>query len=168
MMKTQWFNREFAFGAPIGMLPFHLERLRGTLPRLRFKLNNVPEKILSDQLDGKWSIKQNIGHLSEVEEISIKRINEMINGISPLSPAVFEPTMDYNAMQLESILEMFGKVRLENIRRYDNLSDEDLTKSSLHPRLKVQMNPVDLALFHAEHDDHHLVRITEILHHFQL
>jgi hypothetical protein len=43
------------------------------------------------------------------------------------------------------------------------LSKEELSKASLHPRLKVMMTPVDLALFDAEHDDHHLVTISEII-----
>lgn len=29
------------------------------------------------------------------------------------------------------------------------------------PAIKLLMNPVDLAYFDAEHDDHHLVRIRE-------
>ena len=36
-------------------------------------------------------------------------------------------------------------------------------KSSLHPRLKMQMTPVDLAWFDAEHDDHHLVKIQNLI-----
>jgi hypothetical protein len=29
---------------------------------------------------GKWSIKQNIGHLAEVDEIANRRIDEMVSG----------------------------------------------------------------------------------------
>ncbi|HET9486764.1 MAG TPA: hypothetical protein VFO54_04995, partial [Chryseosolibacter sp.] len=42
------------------------------------------------------------------------------------------------------------------------LSDGECAMTSLHPRLNVMMNPVDLAYFDAEHDDHHLVKISEI------
>jgi hypothetical protein len=35
--------------------------------------------------------------------------------------------------------------------------------SSLHPRLQQPMRLIDHALFVAEHDDHHLARITELL-----
>jgi hypothetical protein len=38
-----------------------------------------------------------------------------------------------------------------------------MTFTSLHPRLKVPMNVIDLAYFVAEHDDYHLVRISELL-----
>jgi hypothetical protein len=40
------------------------------------------------------------------------------------------------------------------------LTDEDLDKSSLHPRLMKPMKIIDLAFFVAEHDDHHLAQIT--------
>jgi hypothetical protein len=163
MKKTEWFERQFSFGAPAGMLPFYLERLQGTIARLEKKVPGFSEEILSNKLDGKWSIKQNIGHLAEVDEIANKRIDEMTQGISPMSPAVFEPKHDYNAKSILEVLALFEKNRKENLKKYNQLNDALFTKSSLHPRLKVPMTPVDLAYFDAEHDDHHLVRINEIL-----
>jgi len=35
--------------------------------------------------------------------------------------------------------------------------------AATHPRLKVKMTPVDLAFFDAEHDDHHLLKISDII-----
>jgi hypothetical protein len=86
----------------------------------------------------------------------------MIAGISPLSPAVFEPR-PYYGWDTEKVLDYFHFNRRKNIERYMSLTSVDLEKSALHPRLKVVMTPVDLAWFDAEHDDHHLVRINEIL-----
>lgn len=163
MKKLEWFERNFIFGTPAGMLPFYLERLEGTIARIEIKVKGASEDVLSDKLDGKWSVKQNIGHLAEVDEIANKRIDEIIAGISPMSPAVFEPRGDYNARTVGEVIALFRKNRLQNIDRYKQVADHELTRSSLHPRLKVQMNPVDLAYFDAEHDDHHLVRINEIL-----
>lgn len=163
MIKLQWFERNFSFGVPAGMLPFYLERLQGTIARLSKKVEGFSEETLSNKLDGKWSVKQNIGHLAEVDEIANKRIDEMINGVTPMSPAVFEPKHDYNAQSIKEVLAIFEKNRNENLKKYSQLSDDAFGKSSLHPRLKVQMTPVDLAYFDAEHDDHHLVRINEIL-----
>lgn len=163
MKKLEWFERSFSFNLPAGMLPFFLERLEGTIIRLEKKMQGVPEHRLSENVNGKWSIKQNIGHLAEVDEIALKRIDEMVRGISPLSPAVFEPRQDYNAQPVEKVLSYFRKNRAENLDRYRSLPEEFLQRTSLHPRLKVEMSPVDLAYFDAEHDDHHLVRINEIL-----
>ena len=162
MKKLEWFEREFKFGFPSGMLPFYVERLKGTIARIESKVNGVSEEILSNNLDNKWSVKQNIGHLAEVDAIANKRIEEMIAGISPMSPAVFEPR-DYNQQPVSMVINYFRENRIKNMNRYRSLTDVELTKVSLHPRLKVNMTPVDLAWFDAEHDDHHLVRISEII-----
>jgi len=163
MNSTPWFEREFKFGLPPGMLPFFLERLSFTTLRMEQKVRGVADKVLSEQVNSKWSVKQNIGHLGEVDEIAMKRIHEMLSGIPTLSPAVFEPRKDYNSQPIADVIAYFNSNRKKNIELYESLSDTDLIKSSLHPRLKVMMNPVDLAYFDAEHDDHHLVRINEIL-----
>ncbi|MFZ6013677.1 MAG: DinB family protein [Bacteroidota bacterium] len=163
MKKMEWFERNFAFGHPAGMLPFYLERLEGTIVRIEKKVAGVSEEVLSNKLDGKWSVKQNIGHLAEVDEIALKRVDEMAQGISPMSPAVFEPRLDYNAQPVSEVIQYFRASRQKNLQKYKSIVEADLGKSSLHPRLKVQMNAVDLAWFDAEHDDHHLVRINEIL-----
>ena len=78
MKRLEWFERKFTFGLPAGMLPFYLERLQGTIARIESKVKGVSEQVLSEKLDGKWSVKQNIGHLAEVDEIANKRIDEMI------------------------------------------------------------------------------------------
>jgi hypothetical protein len=163
MIRTAWFERSFTFGLPKGMFPFYLERLDGTLIRLEKKVAGLSEDILSIQLDGKWSVKQNIGHLAEVSEITAKRIDEIRSGITPMSPAMVQPGMDYNAQSVTKVLLHFHENRTKNLIKYKLISEQDLDRSSLHPRLKVQMTPVDLALFDAEHDDHHLVRINEII-----
>jgi DinB superfamily len=163
MKKLLWFERQFTFGLPPGMLPFYLERLAGTIIRLEEKVKGYPEDMLSAQLNTKWSVKQNIGHLAEVDQIASRRIDEIVAGISPLSPAVMEPRGDYNQQPIQEVLSFFKEQRTNNIARYRNLEPPDLQKSSQHPRLNVPLTPVDLAWFDAEHDDHHLVTINELL-----
>lgn len=160
---VKWTDRRFTFGLPAGMLPFYLERLEGTIFRMVAKVENIPEELLSHRLDGKWSIKENIGHLAEVDEIALKRIDEMVQGVPLLSPAIFQPRQDYNVQPIYEVLQYFSRNRVKNLQRYGTLCEDELIRSSLHPRLKLQMTPIDLAFFDAEHDDHHLVRITEII-----
>jgi hypothetical protein len=163
MEKLEWFQRTFTFGLREGMLPFYLERLEGTLPRIERKVQEISDEILSNKFDGKWSVKENIAHLAEVDEIALKRVDEMIQGISPMSPAVIQPSRNYNIWPISQVVEYFSTTRKKNLDKYRMLNAIHLKKASLHPRLKVQMTPVDLAWFDAEHDDHHLVRISEIL-----
>lgn len=162
MNEVPWFERELKFGKPAELLPYFLERLEGTIHRIEQKVRNVDESILSKRYGGKWSIKENIGHLAEVDEVGTKRLTEMLQGVPILSPAVFEPQY-YNPWPIEKVVNFFKTTRLTNLKKYEALNTSDLLKSSLHPRLKVQMTPVDLAWFDAEHDDHHLVKITNIL-----
>ncbi len=165
-MSLPWFERNLKFGYAPEMLPFFIERLRGTIVRLEHKVNNINDEILSIKINGKWSIKENIGHLVEVDVIANKRIDEITSNVEVMSPAVFEPK-DYNPWPIEKVLDFFRENRLSNLTKYEMLSEEQLKKSSLHPRLKVKMTPVDLAWFDAEHDDHHIVKINEILQHSQ-
>lgn len=162
MKRPEWFERQFQFGMLPGMLPFFLERLEGTIARLEQKVRDLEENILVFQPGGKWSIKQHIGHLAEVDGIALRRIDEMLRGVSPMTPAVFEPKQDYNKQPLTAVLDFFKSRRTENLNAYNTLTESDCQKVSMHPRLKVLMNPVDLAYFDAEHDDHHLVKISEI------
>ncbi|MBL7865065.1 MAG: DinB family protein [Cyclobacteriaceae bacterium] len=162
MNSIPWFERKLSFGLPKEMLPYYLERLEGTIFRIEQKVKGVDDKILSTQPGGKWSIKQHIGHLAEVDEIANKRIGEMQAGTEVMSPAVFEPK-DYNPWSIDRVVEYFRANRKSNLLRYAAVPETDLLKSSMHPRLKVPMTPVDLAWFDAEHDDHHLVKINEII-----
>jgi hypothetical protein len=66
-------------------------------------------------------------------------------------------------MAVHDVVEYFTMCRRSNLEKYSTLGDDALVKTSLHPRLKVMMTPVDLAWFDAEHDDHHLVKINIIL-----
>lgn len=162
MSTLPWFERNLKFGLPKEMLPFYLERLEGTIVRIQAKVKGVNDKTLSEKYHGKWSVKQHIGHLAEVDEVANKRLDEMVAGVSPMSPAVFEP-QDYNYWPIEEVVELLKRNRQKNLKKYESLAEADLVKSSLHPRLHVLMTPVDLAWFDAEHDDHHLVSINTIL-----
>ena len=162
-MKTlPWFERKLSFGYPREMLPFFIERLSGTVIRLRQKVKDVDDAILSEKPENKWSIKQNIGHLAEVDGVANQRIDQILSGVTIMAPTVFEPT-DYSTWPVEKVLLLLEQSRSNNLKKYASLSGTDLLKSSQHPRLKVQMTPVDLAWFDAEHDDHHLVKINEII-----
>jgi len=119
MKRLDWFERKFTFGLPVGMLPFYLEWLEGTIFRMEIKLHNVSDEILSAKPDGKWSVKQNIGHLAEVDEVANKRIDEIRTGTEKLSPAVFEPK-DYNPWPIADVLEYFKRTRRDNLLKIQN------------------------------------------------
>jgi len=160
--RMPWFERKFNFGLAPEMLPLLLERLMGTVWRIEHKVLDVDDALLSGKFDGKWSVKQNIGHLAEVDQVNNRRIDEILRGVEVMSPAVFEP-QDYNPWPIARVIAVFNDARQSNITKYAGLSSSDKKLTSIHPRLKVSMNPVDLAFFDAEHDDHHLLKISDII-----
>ena len=67
-----------------------------------------------------------------------------------------------NDVPLEELLAAFRAARLRFVRGLEALPEDELAVSALHPRMRVPMRVIDMALFVAEHDDHHLATITEL------
>src|SRR5215208_8297592 len=86
--RPPWAQRKFSFGHPPWMLADFIERLRGVLPRLDALLVGLDDDRAHRQLEGKWSIAQNIGHLSDVEELWQERLEDLREGKKTYSPAV--------------------------------------------------------------------------------
>jgi hypothetical protein len=69
----------------------------------------------------------------------------------------------HNQKPVATLIEDFMKKRHGFIKALRKLDDEAHSFVSQHPRLHIPMKPVDMATFTAEHDDHHLASIAEIL-----
>jgi len=164
--SMKWFDRKFNFDSLTGTFPSILERLAGTPLRLEDKLSNIPESYLTLRLDERWSIQENVGHLLDLEPLWLGRFEEFIAGVEILREADLTNAKtdqaDHNAMALSEILDGFRKQREEMIRFIEPLSSKAEELSALHPRLKQPMRLIDLSYFVAEHDDHHLARITAL------
>lgn len=157
-----WIERKPKFGFDSDMLPFFLIRLEGMPVRAAAKVKGIDDAVLSARLNNKWSIKQNLGHLADIDKVTLKRIDEIVKGVEFMSPASIE-AQDYSAWPIDKIIELLTANREARMKRYEQLTAKELKKSSLHPRLKVWMTPIDLAYFDAEHDDHHLAKVAAIL-----
>ena len=70
---------------------------------------------------------------------------------------------NYNARPLEQILIAFRAARERLLKRVDELDPPLFARTIPHPRLKTPMRLVDHLYFVAEHDDHHLARIWELV-----
>jgi hypothetical protein len=49
------------------------------------------------------------------------------------------------------------------VERLEGIEPAYLSRTAVHPRLGQPMRIVDMAWFVAEHDDHHLARMTELV-----
>ena len=69
----------------------------------------------------------------------------------------------HNEKPIDVVLAVFREARMRMVQRLESLPDSALTTTALHPRLAQPMTIVDLSFFVAEHDDHHLARITQLI-----
>lgn len=167
MQQTKWFERKFDFNSQQNIFPSVIERLAGTPARLDEKFKFIPEKILAERIDNTWTIKENVGHLTDLEPLWQGRFEDILNGEAEMRPTDLQnrktTEANYNAVVIEELLKKFRQTRMQTIAMIENLNEEQIFKSALHPRLKTPMRTMDLFLFIAEHDDHHLARITELI-----
>lgn len=166
MQQIKWFDRKFNFDTDQNIFPSIIERLSDTPLRLENKLRSIRPEILEEKINNTWSIKENIGHLIDLEPLWQGRYEDISKGKPELRPTDLQNTKtdlaDHNATSIEELLANFRSVRKQTISLIENINEDMVFRSALHPRLRTPMRTMDLFLFVAEHDDHHLARITEI------
>lgn len=169
--RLAWFERRFAFDLPVWMYPNVVERLRGTPARLEDRLLELPRELLVRRDGDKWSMQEHAGHLLDLEALEATRLEDYAAGLETLTPADLQNRKTYeaehNSREIREILSAFRTERAEFVQRLEALDAEFIERSAIHPRLQIPMRVIDLAFFKAEHDDHHLARISELIKKWQ-
>lgn len=165
--RIKWFERGFSFGLPLWMYPNILERLRGTPARLEDRIGSLPRALLVKRPGDAWSIQEHAGHLLDLEALEIKRLEDYAEGRETLTPADLQNRKTYeaehNSKEVRVILNEFRRERAGFVARLEALDEDFIQRSALHPRLKTPMRVIDFCFFKAEHDDHHMARISELI-----
>ncbi len=166
MKQIDWFARKFDFNAEQHVFPALLERLTGTSVRIEKKLRGINPSFYSVKAGGKWSILEHIGHLSDLEPLWQGRLDDILAGREELRPTDLSnrktDEANHNARGAEALVRAFTALRETTLARLETLTEAQLLLSALHPRLRTPMTTLDLFLFVAEHDDHHLAKMTEL------
>jgi uncharacterized damage-inducible protein DinB len=162
-----WFERKFEFSFPAELYPNLCARLQGTPARLEEVLRGRSHEILIDKPEGKWSAQEHAGHLLDLEPLWLARVGDYVAGSVQLTVADLTnrgtEEANHNARPPEHILAGFRAARAKLLARADELDASLFTRAIPHPRLKTPMRLVDHLYFVAEHDDHHLARIWELV-----
>jgi uncharacterized damage-inducible protein DinB len=167
MIRTKWVERKFEKIADNGLLPGIIERLNGTPVRLEAKVNLMSPDLLSRKSAEHWSVKKEIGHLNDLEPLWLSRVLQIQSGFAVLTAADMSNLKthqaDHDTREIADLISDFRSSRTRLVDRLKSLKDEDLDKSSFHPRLQTPMKIVELAYFVAEHDDHHLAHMSGMM-----
>ena len=165
--RRRWFDRRFALGLPVVALPDVIERLRGTPVRLEERISELPRTVLSTRVDDAWSIQENAGHLLDLEPLWAGRLEDIVDGSLTLRDADLANRKTHeaghNERDIAELLQEFRSARSTLVNALEACSETVRARTSRHPRLGQPMSVADLFFFVAEHDDHHLSRITEML-----
>lgn len=162
-----WFDRKFTFENQSVSFEGLIERLSFTSLRIESKIKNLSERELSLSIDNKWSIKENIGHLNDLESLWYGRVYDIVSGKEIIREAdlknIKTHEAKHNDIPLKRLLQEFTSNRSKFVNSCKRNQEIAFSKSGLHPRLKKEMRIIDLMYFIAEHDDHHLATISYIV-----
>ena len=166
--ETVWFERRFDFSFPVELYPNICARLRGTPARLEELLATPSHEILTWKPEEKWSAQEHAGHLVDLEPLWLARVEDYVAGSEQLTATDLNnrktDEAHHNAHHRQKILADFRAARERLLERVDELDVSLFAGAIPHPRLKTPMRLVDHLYFVAEHDDHHLARIWELIH----
>ncbi|MCW3072553.1 MAG: DinB family protein [Bacteroidetes bacterium] len=167
MQQLKWIERKFNFGYTPEYLPLYIERLRSTAPRIEELVRNLSDEQASFMPEGKWSVKQHIGHLTDLEELHEGRLEDFLAHKNPLRAADMNnkktEDADHNKRSLPELIREFRASREKFIEQTGRFSEAQLQFRSFHPRLQVEINVIDLLHFVAEHDLFHQLHIRNII-----
>ena len=171
MYQEKWFERTFDRAVPIARFPSIVERLRGTPARLEERTRARSRDVLVRRHEDRWSVQENVGHLLDLEALWLQRAEQLFAGGTELVAADLTNRRTHeakhNERDLAELLREFRAARAALVLKVARADEEVLGRSALHPRLRTPMRLVDLALFVAEHDDHHLATITALVDDWQ-
>jgi hypothetical protein len=162
-----WTSRTFEHSLPPGLYPVVLERLRGTPARAAALLEEFRPPLRTWRPDSSWSAHEHIGHLDDLHDLDMRRIQDFVSAAAVLSPADMTNRGTYeaghNAISSARLVDRLRRRRGELIQKLEDLDDTVVTRTAIHPRLERSLSVLDWMFFVAEHDDHHLAKAREIM-----
>jgi uncharacterized damage-inducible protein DinB len=163
-----WFERKFDFTFPAEQHPNLCARLRGTPARLEETVRGAASAVLTKKPgENKWSAQEHAGHLLDLEPLWMARVGDYLTGVSQLTVADLSnrktDEAQHNQRPIDEILAQFRSARLRLVSRVEKIDLSIFARAIPHPRLKTPMRLVDHLYFVAEHDDHHLAHIWELI-----
>jgi hypothetical protein len=168
--RIPWTQRSFRFDFSVELHPEIVERLRGAPARIEELVGTVPRDVLIRRDGDRWSIQENIGHLADLEELTMARVEQLMRGEQELLAA--DPAnrktheANHNAPPAHDVTREFRRQREQLLARLDSLAPADFSRAAMHPRLKQSMRMIDLVWFNCEHDDYHITRMRELARKF--
>lgn len=128
-----------------------------------FFLSLPPEKADFAYAEGKWSIKEVLGHMIDTERIMSYRLLRFSRAdhhpLAGFNENFFSSRSNYKERTLENLADEFSALRKANLYLYQNLSEEQLKRKGMASNAMVSVKA--LLYIIAGHELHHLNVIRE-------
>jgi hypothetical protein len=144
-----------------------LKALRAGPIVLRRLVRDLPDASIRERpAPGEWAIVEVIAHLADTEERALARTRRMLDEdepfLEPYDPAQLAIERGYIDMAIGDALDRFERLRVEQARLLEGLSDdgwERVGNHGEHGRITVQQ----LAAHTAGEDADHLAQIARLI-----
>lgn len=144
-----------------------LERIRGTHARMADLLRDQPLERLHLRVQGRWSVLEHTAHLIALQDRFEPRVDDFEEQRRSLCAIRMDGQDSELGLQrvrrLGDVLEEFKLKRLAFSRRVEGFGQAVQEHIALHPCKGQPMRAVDMLLWLAEHDDHHLATMRALL-----
>jgi hypothetical protein len=144
-----------------------LDRLRAFAGRLTSAVEAVGDADLRRlERPGGWSVLDVVAHLGDLEMVYAVRMRDILAGagdrtLQPLPQNEWIERVHRRDETLAELLEQFAFHRRMNLALFDRLSEDELSRSGLHPQYGA-ITPHDIAARLERHDEKHLAQIERI------
>jgi len=124
--------------------------------------NMSEEKALSTYAEGKWTLKQMLGHMIDTERtfayraLVFSRNNIELPGFDQ---DIYVNNTDFNSRTIKSLADEYKATRESNMFLYRSFSDEQLLRGGIASKAPTTVR--GLIYMTAGHEQHHLILIRE-------
>ena len=145
-----------------------VQSLAKTTDALRSTLQGVPGDLIKTRpAPSKWSILEQVAHLSDVEIAVGYRVRIILGSddgvpIQAFDQDRWQQEFHYDDRDLEPMLAAFTAARENNVRFYRSLTEAQWNKYGMHAE-RGKETVRDIIVLQAGHDLNHLKQIREIL-----
>lgn len=120
------------------------------------------EELLFKPAENKWSIKEVVIHVCDAEMVAIDRMKRIISEDNPLlfkfDPDAWASRLNYQSLDMQSYLTMFGALRSSMSVVLSGLSDEDWQRTGVH-NIAGKQTLQDVVSMFVGHVDRHIQQI---------
>ena len=142
-----------------------IKNLEGQMEKLDIVLKKYDEKALARKPEGKWSVKEIIGHLGDCEYVYGVRLRialaEPGNTLQPFDQNLWVENLKHQEKEIGKLVESLKGLRRANLTVLKDVKEKDWEKYGMHTE-RGKMTVEGIVKLLAEHFERHLEQMERV------